>query len=389
MSEQIRCQNQVLPAYSGITINITSPTLNAAPIQGYGDGANLNAVGVNVLPQQNPQPAFNQQYVSNPYSNPNAYYSQAEVAQSVNDKNRSDINNTVRENSKEVYTTEKIIERENNAANVSDTQSASKDASAVSYPAPYYMNNYNLPQEGINDGVNNGVNPEEGLDPAKENKYINRNADNDIIVDDEKSANNSDVLAQAQENKPEQKTVQYPYELNKIQNIDNESEEADLSTSQEIIRNIDEQLVEEKRIEQEKKQTKVVALTNEYIMSLENYLDNPNTEIRLMAAKDILTRFNEDRDRYDDAALNALLNKMLQDPAKLVRIAALSALSSDLASGNDYTIELLHRIQDDPNSDQQDVLEVAQILLNRSATKEVRYVQSNEQKQNNIESKNE
>ena len=349
MSEQIRCQNQVVPAYSGITINITNPTLNAAPIQGYSDGANLNAVGVNILPEQNPQQSYNQQYVSNPYANPNAYYSQAEVAKSVNDKNRSDLNNTVSENSKEVYTTEKIIERENRQANASDTQTASENASAVSYPAPYYMNNYNLPQDGVNNGVNSEVKPEENLESAKENKYINGNSNDNIIAN-------------------------------------NEREETDLSTSQEIIRNINEQLAEEKRLEQEKKQTKLVALTNEYIMSLENYLDNPNTEIRLMAAKDILTRFNEDRDRYDDAALNALLNKMLQDPAKLVRIAALSALSSDLASGNDYTIEILHRIQNDPNSDQQDVLEVAQILLNRSATKEVKYVQSNEQKQNNTES---
>ena len=79
---------------------------------------------------------------------------------------------------------------------------------------------------------------------------------------------------------------------------------------------------------------------------------------------------------YDDAALNALLNKMLQDPSKLVRIAALSALSADLASGNDYTVQLLNQIQQDPKSDQQDVLEAAQIMLNRSAKTEIRYIRT-------------
>ena len=88
------------------------------------------------------------------------------------------------------------------------------------------------------------------------------------------------------------------------------------------------QNTEQKELEKNGKKTKVVALTNEYIMSLENYLNNPNTEIRLMAAKEILTRLDEDKDRYDDVALNALLNKMLQDPEQLIRVAAMSAFSS-------------------------------------------------------------
>ena len=48
-------------------------------------------------------------------------------------------------------------------------------------------------------------------------------------------------------------------------------------------------------------------------MSLENYLNNPDNEIRIMASKEVLKRLGEDRDRYDDAALNALINKMLKD----------------------------------------------------------------------------
>ena len=98
-----------------------------------------------------------------------------------------------------------------------------------------------------------------------------------------------------------------------------------------------------------------------------------------MASKEILTRLDEDKTRHDDAALNALLNKMLQDPEKLVRIAALSAFSSQLASGNDYTIKLLTDIQNNPNSDKEDVLQAADGLLKMSSRTEVKYtpVQNN------------
>ena len=158
-----------------------------------------------------------------------------------------------------------------------------------------------------------------------------------------------------------------------------DNSEDDLSVSKEIIEELDSKNAEMKELEKNGKEVKVVALTNEYIMSLENYLNNPNTDIRLMASKEVLTRLDEDHERYDDAALNALLNKMLQDPSKLIRVAALSALSSNLASGNNYTIELLNRIQQNPDSDKQDVLDAAQILLNRTAKTEVRYVrQDNE-----------
>ena len=108
--------------------------------------------------------------------------------------------------------------------------------------------------------------------------------------------------------------------------------------------------------------------------SLENYLNNPNDEIRLMASKEILTRLDEDKDRYNDAALNALLNKMLQDPSKLIRVAALSAFASQLASGNDYTITLLHNIQQNPSADKEDVLQAADILLKMSAGTEVKNI---------------
>lgn len=151
------------------------------------------------------------------------------------------------------------------------------------------------------------------------------------------------------------------------------SNNEEMDASKEIIDNLDSRSAEQKELEKNGKQQRVVNLTNEYIMSLENYLNNPNTEIRLMAAKEILTRLDEDKNRYDDAALNALLNKMLQDPEKLIRIAALSAFSSQLASGNDYTVKLLNDIQQNPNSDKEDVVEAANILLKMSAETEIKY----------------
>jgi hypothetical protein len=149
--------------------------------------------------------------------------------------------------------------------------------------------------------------------------------------------------------------------------------EPDLSSSKEIIKDLDNEVAKQKDLVENGQQKKIVALTNEYIMSLENCLNNPNAEIRLRAAKDILIRLDEDKERHNDAALNALINKMLQDPDKLVRIAALSALSARLASGNDFTVELLQNIQNNPNSEKEDVVEATNILLQMSADTEIRY----------------
>ena len=317
MSEQIKCVNQPIPAYSGITINITNPNLNAGPLNSAAEGGNFYAIGV----PDNRQ-TEKQIYATNPNMTPNAYYSQAEIAKNVDNQKEAQISKESSTSTKEVI--EKSAESKDNVH-------------PEIYPAPYYINNYNVPQtQPVNDINQN--------DSANKTQPAN------------------DINQDGSANKTQQENI-------------------NMSASQEIIQKLDEEQAAEFKLKQTGKKKRVVALTDEYIMSLENYLNNPNTEIRLMAAKDILTRFNEDRDRYDDAALNALLNKMLQDPARLVRIAALSALSSDLASGNEYTVEILNRIQQDPNSNQQDVLDVAQILLNRSAAKEIRYVQADEKEQ--------
>ncbi len=107
-----------------------------------------------------------------------------------------------------------------------------------------------------------------------------------------------------------------------------------------------------------------------------------------MASKDILKRLDEDKGRYDDAALNALLNKMLQDPSKVIRVAALSAFASQLASGNDYTVQLLHNIQANPSADKEDVLQAADILLKMSGGTEIKNIPNPAVKDDNKQDEN-
>jgi hypothetical protein len=207
----------------------------------------------------------------------------------------------------------------------------SKETINANYPPQYYMNNYNYVQ----------------------------NTQNDTEYKPQESTKNE-----------ASKTIN---ETPAVINTEDKTVEEDLNTSNDIINDLEARAAEIKEKESSSKKVRVVALTNEYIMSLENYLNNPNKEIRLMASKEILKRLDEDKDRYDDAALNALLNKMLQDPEKLIRIAALSALSGQLASGNDYTVKLLTDIQNNPSADKEDAIQAANILLLMSATTEIKY----------------
>ena len=202
-----------------------------------------------------------------------------------------------------------------------------------SYPPQYYLNNYNYQNNGTDARKNKEASAENGL------AAVRTDAENAV--------------------------KQYEPDIEEPQ---------DFSKSKAVIYDLDARAAAEAEEKKNSKQKRVVALTDEYIKSLENYLNNPNDEIRLMASKEILTRLDEDKDRYNDAALNALLNKMLQDPSKLIRVAALSAFASQLASGNDYTITLLHNIQQNPSADKEDVLQAADILLKMSAGTEVKNI---------------
>ena len=320
MTNCVNYQPQPYPAnYSGVTIQITNPTVNANP---YGA-----VVSGGCIPNQNCQP-YQQGYVQIPQYNtvppmlPQPVQTALPAAQ--------------------IQPEPQTINTPQPAAT---TQAAENQTVINSYPPQYYMNNYNyntMPQ-GNPQQASAPDQPKDDTAAGKELK--------------------SDTPAQSSET-----DTQTGQSLGLAETKDN-----DMTSSKEIIDNLDNISAEQKELEKNGKQQRVVALTNEYIMSLENYLNNPNLDIRLMAAKEVLTRLDEDKNRYDDAALNALLNKMLQDPEELIRIAALSAFNSELASGNDYTVTLLTKIQQNPDSNKDDVLQASEILLKMSADTDVKY----------------
>lgn len=126
---------------------------------------------------------------------------------------------------------------------------------------------------------------------------------------------------------------------------------------------------EETKTEAEKKKMEkreIVQLSDDYIKNLENYLNSQNTEIRMTGAKEVLARLQEDPSRKDDKALNALVNKMLQDPTAKIRAFALSALESRMASGDDYTVKVLKGMQQQKTAYGQDALQASNILLKMS-----------------------
>jgi len=104
----------------------------------------------------------------------------------------------------------------------------------------------------------------------------------------------------------------------------------------------------------------------EYIKTLENYLNNSNTEVRLMGAKEILKRFKEDKSRTKDQALTNLLNKALQDQSQSVRMIALGTLSAGYTAGDDFTIQVLKNMQKSKDGYNQDALTASDILLKLS-----------------------
>jgi len=303
------------PNYSGVTINISNPAVNV------GGGGNNKGYPVGAVPQYN-------------ITNPIQHYQSTEN-KSLDNQNPA---------SNQVQT----LEQNQNPTSLNQTGYPS------AYPQQYYLNNYNYQE--------NGKSEKEGLPNTQQydNNKLPNNDNFKQVSENRMQTNPNDGLGIANK---------YDVYAN-----DGVKQNEDMTKSQNIIGDISER---EAAIEEEKKntkETKIIALTDEYIKSLENYLNNPNQEIRLMASKEILTRLDEDKDRYDDAALNALLNKMLQDPSKLIRIAALSAFASQLASGNDYTVQLLHNIQSNPNADKEDVLQAADILLKMSAGTEIKNI---------------
>ncbi len=123
---------------------------------------------------------------------------------------------------------------------------------------------------------------------------------------------------------------------------------------------------EEAKKEKETHKEKIVQLTDEYIMTLENYMNNPNAKVREMAIKEVMERFKEHKSRFTDVALTNLLNKALQDRSKAVRFVALATLDSEFARGDDFTVQLLNNMQSSSAVYGEDALMAADILLKMS-----------------------
>ena len=343
------------PNYSGVTIQISNPAVNVSPQRCAVPCDEYNSRA------QNKMSAYAQNgYYSLPnygagYSDGYANITTPQISQ-VNPMYKNGVMlpqplyNNANDNSGIIYSEEKpTVSRELGYAHA--------------YPQEYYLNKYNngtqQASESLSDTANSDVN---GIIDNKAD--VNQFADmyNDKNIEEPESATDININS---------------YKMYADKKV---PKDTDMTRSKNIIEDLDDRVSEQEQEKKNSKETKIVALTDDYIKSLENYLDNPNDEIRLMASKEVLTRLDEDKERYNDAALNALLNKMMQDPSKLVRIAALSAFSSQLASGNDYTVELLHNIQSNPNADKEDILQAADILLKMSAGVEVKRIPNPSQK---------
>lgn len=109
-----------------------------------------------------------------------------------------------------------------------------------------------------------------------------------------------------------------------------------------------------------------VPLTDDYIKTLENYLNNPNADLRAQGTQEILKRFKEDKARANDIALTNLLNKSLQDPSQNVRLVALSALQGNYATGDKLTYQILQKMQNSKDKYNLDASSAATILLQRA-----------------------
>jgi hypothetical protein len=120
----------------------------------------------------------------------------------------------------------------------------------------------------------------------------------------------------------------------------------------------------------EKKKTKeVVKITDEYIKTLENYLRNPAKEVRIMGARELAKRFEEDKTRRNDRALNSLLNLVIQDKSQSVRAIGLAVLGSGLAQGDETTVKVLQGLQTSSDAYGQDAISASNALLKMSEDK--------------------
>ncbi|MCD7878418.1 MAG: hypothetical protein LUG16_00620 [Candidatus Gastranaerophilales bacterium] len=93
------------------------------------------------------------------------------------------------------------------------------------------------------------------------------------------------------------------------------------------------------------KTKQIVKLTDDYIQSLENALQDKDKSVRQAAIGDIIKRFEEEPSRFQNPSLTALLNIALQDSDASNRIMAMSPLATGSAKGDENTKLLLQNMQ--------------------------------------------
>ena len=113
---------------------------------------------------------------------------------------------------------------------------------------------------------------------------------------------------------------------------------------------------------------KIVPLTDDYIKTLEKYLNDANPKVRLIGANDLMERFKEDENRKDNPSLISLLNKILKDPSVTIRFVGLLIMQLGYSVGNEETIQILKQLQQ-ANKDKtgEEQLMISKILLQLAA----------------------
>jgi len=119
-------------------------------------------------------------------------------------------------------------------------------------------------------------------------------------------------------------------------------------------------------IEKSKKKN-ITPLTDEYIKTLENYMKNPNEQVRIMGTKEVLARFKEDDSRRNDAALTALLNMSLQDKSNNIRVLGMTTVAAGYSAGDKNTASLLEKLQQKKSNYNEDALLAANALMKMSS----------------------
>ncbi len=113
----------------------------------------------------------------------------------------------------------------------------------------------------------------------------------------------------------------------------------------------------------------VVELTDDYIKTLESYLRSNDKSVRKMGIRDLINRFEEDKSRYDDPALTALLNIALQDSDPANRLLAISPIAAASAHGDENTVALLQNLTKSDKLYGQEAEMAAEALLKSSQNK--------------------